>query len=166
MKLRIINDLINTGGMDAYNGLIRVRIGSYQSGTVGLECTSLSSPDTERLNTRDSWPPALIGNGNLIPAGYTSPTTAHQKDFDVSEYTSGNYCVWIQTGWWDYYWPGSGDGWYEIHPTVAYACDGQTQVNKEAAFYVTGQGSSETFTTYASEWLPHYSWPQTGVPCP
>lgn len=155
--LRIINDLDNRSGMDYYNSLIRVRIGSYLP-VLNAECNSIGDQSTERLNRFNTV--GDITQGNLIQAGYINPTSIHREDFDVSTFTSGWYCVWIQAGYWDYFIPQIGDPWWEIHPTVAYACDGVTETTKDAWFWMEDH-TSGTFTVYASQFLPHYNWAGT-----
>jgi fibronectin type 3 domain-containing protein len=153
--IRIINDLYNQEGYAQYNSIIRVRIGSYTP-VLGAECGSINDSSTERLNPYSSI--GDISQGNLIQAGYQSPSSIHDEVFDVGAYTgSGKYCVWLQAGWWDYYWPGYGDGWWEVHPTLAKHCNNSDWVNKEAWFWVQNHYSGN-FDVYTSQFLPHINW--------
>ena len=110
----------------------------------------------EQVRTGDTsfvdCPGVLPGSGRASSAPALS-----QEDFDVSSFTSGNYCVWIQAGYWDYFIPWVGNPYWTIHPTSTYACDGVTETTKDAWFYVTGH-TSGTFETNVSQWLPHYNW--------
>lgn len=132
-----------------------MRIGPWVN-VIGAECNSVTNSATyERLNPYDT---ATLPGPSITP-GYTSPTSSlNWEDFDVSSFTTGTYCVFIQAGWWEYYWPGWGNGWYEIHPSASINCAGQAVADsKWNVFKVTGH-TSGTFSVNVSQYLPHYTW--------
>jgi hypothetical protein len=151
----LINDLYNLGDWDTGNGIIRVRIGAYDS-----QCTSvLTDPSTEQLNPRID--EVLPNVGELITPGYTNPGYFNIEDFDVTGFQNGWYCVYIQAGWWG---PAFGTSTWKANFTAVTGCDGVSTVSKDAAFYVSDH-TSGTFDINVSQYLPHGNWPSSGL-CP
>ncbi|MBN2496246.1 MAG: hypothetical protein JXR96_16760 [Deltaproteobacteria bacterium] len=141
--LRIVNDLYaqSSGGNDwgTWNQLYRVYIAG--------DATSLGNCS----DTCDRLEP-----GNCSLPGTVIQPGGHQRDFDVSMYTDGSYCVFIQCGWWEYFCTEYGCC-YDEHAAQVVACDGTCCSYKYAAFCVNDHYNG-LFTTYASEWLPQQTY--------
>jgi len=159
--LKIVNDLYNIDSgqylWSMWNEVAYVRIGPYYD-VINAQCNSvINNNNYERLN------PISIGSlpGPVINPGYTAtPTRQTYEDFDVSNFTSGNYCVFIQAGWWEYQVDifGGGPGWWEIHPSSAINCAGQDVYgSKYSTFYIRDH-TAGTMTVKVSDWLPHFQW--------
>lgn len=157
--LRVINDLYNidigTNLWSKWNQIVYVRIGPYYP-VVGAECNSvINNNNYERLNrvTTGSLP------GPAIDPGYNStPTIFTYEDFDVSSFTEGRYCVFLQAGWWELYVPSFGSPYWIINPTDAGTCSGEIAYdNKWNAYYILNHYSG-TYELRASEMLPHGLW--------
>jgi hypothetical protein len=146
-RLRIINDLTNqtSGGFNwgNMNQLIRI----YMADDINAlnNCTDAC----DRLEP----PSGCSAPGATLAAG------GAQRDFDVSMYTDGSYCVFIQTGYWDYF-CAEGFCCWEEHLTQVLNCAGQCCAYKWAYFCVNGHFEG-TFTVPASDWLPQQSWAGT-----
>lgn len=159
--LRIVNDLYNVDEgqylWSLWNQIVYVRIGPYLD-VLGAECNSvLNNNNYERLNR------SYIGAepGPAIDPGYNNaPNIFTYEDFDVSNFTSGKYCVYLQAGWWEYQVDifGGGPGWWEIHPTASITCSGEAVPgSKWNAFYIYDH-TAGTHTEYVSSWLPDFQW--------
>jgi hypothetical protein len=161
--LRIINDLnnIDQGAnlWSMWNEVVHVRIGPHVD-VLGAECNSvLNSDNYERLNRSSTGP---LPGASIRPGYNSTPTIFTYEDFDVSNFTSGKYCVYLQAGWWEY--QVGNPGWWEIHLSSAYNCAGQLVYgNKWNAFIATHD--SGRFDANVSDWLPHFQWQGTGF-CP
>ena len=118
------------------NQIVWVRIGSTES--------SLYTDATERLY-RNEYTSDEANILSIPPGSY--------RDFDASEFASGDYLVLIQNGFWDV------DGYYYDNPlwtkheTYVVGCDGATSVQKFAGFRITGH-TNGIFEVKASEYLP------------
>ncbi|TFH32066.1 MAG: fibronectin type III domain-containing protein [Myxococcales bacterium] len=160
--LRIINDLYNvdqgTNYWSSWNEIVYVRIGPHVD-VLGAECNSVENNNThERLNR--SYIGA--GPGPSIRPGYTAtPTIFTYEDFDVSNFTSGKYCVYIQAGWWEYQFdPMTGNDWLEIHPTESITCSGQAVAGSKWNVFIATH-SSGRLDVPVSDRLPHFQWQGT-----
>jgi len=96
-----------------------------------------------------------------IEPNYNS--TSSYEDFDVSGITlaqDGSYCVYLQTGWWEYFSPT--DSW-EKHMAPCVLCDYSIGYKWATMQIITPYLHPEVI--YASDWLPHASY--LGTPfCP
>lgn len=145
--LRLVNDLTNAdaGGntWSVWNKIYKVWIADSEAAL--NECTDWS------CGRLDSASCSLPGE-TLMPGG-------DSKDFDVGMYTDGEYWVFMQVGYWDYFCTSTSCCWQE-HATNVLDCAGDCCVLKWANFYVYDH-YSDTFAVNASEFLPHASWYQT-----
>lgn len=146
--LRLVNDLTNSdsGGntWSIWNQIYKVWIADSEA-TLN-ECTDWSCGRLEGASC------ALPGE-TLLPGG-------DSKDFDVSMYADGEYWVFIQVGYWDYFCTETSCCWTE-HATNVLDCAGNCCILKWAYFSIYDH-FADTFTVNASQFLPHTSWYQTG----
>ena len=149
--LRIINDLYDqTSGVNEWgtmNKIVRVRIGSTETAVIN------NDPGTERLWPYDSASGSSDANTYVINPAYQQ--TGSYRDFDVSAFGSGDYSIYIQNGWWDYF--AEGGGSWEKHMTTVVACDGTATTYKWATIQVTDH-TGGTLEIKASDFLPTGNW--------
>jgi hypothetical protein len=153
--LRIVNDLYD--GVDSYgvdwggrlNNIVRVRIGPTD--------TSVFETDIlERLNPYETQ--LELSNCDLIPPSYNQEDS--YRDFDVSQFGTEGYCVFIQTGWWDpWFNPNTFEfQYYRIHDTTVVSCADTTPYgNKWRIIYIVPPFYDPEIIK-ASEWLPLMHW--------
>lgn len=146
--LRVINDLQDGTDWDLWNKIIRVRIGTTQDAV--LTDTSL-----ERLWPDDTAPIDITAHLSYVIDPAFNQTTSY-RDFDVSELTSGNYWVYMQTGWWEKIAFVDPNYWNK-HLTQIVDCDGTSGAYKWATFNITGHNYG-TQVVKASDFLPETDW--------
>lgn len=155
--LRIINDLENRtlSGIEwgKLNGIIRVRIGTTENAVI--TATAL-----EKLWPSDSAPSTSDAFTYIIDPALNQTTSSW--DFNVSAFSTTQYWVYIQTGWWDFFVSQFGSSW-EKHTATVLGCAGQA-VPKWATFSVTNHASG-TFAVQASQFLPDGNFQGTSF-CP
>jgi titin len=154
-KLRVINNLDNrVSGLGndwgKLNNIVRVRIGATAA---NVEANGNSY---ERLAPYDTQ--ADVGNAQWIAPSYTSANT--YKDFPVSTYSGigSTYYLYLQCGWWEYYYPGFGSG-YWIKRVSEVLCTNGTCCCYKWAYIQVQNHTSGYFVIKATEvGLVHGSW--------
>ncbi len=158
--LRVVNDLDHQTYTGPYgpadwgkmNKIIRVRIGATQASVV-------NSTVNEKL-----WPVDTASTSSNAVSYVIDPLlnqTTNFWEFDVSTFSSGDYYVYLQNGWWEY--DAFNDEWTKRMTQVS-ACDGVSTAYKWRAIIIAGH-TSGTFTVMASDYLPQGNW--AGSPfCP
>ena len=146
--IRIVNDLYNqvAGPNDwgQMNQLFRIWIAD--------DYTSIENC----TDSCDRLTPGFCGQfGQVVQP---NPNGSSWIEFDVSMYADGNYCVYLDCGWWDYFCAPS--CCWEEHATTVVCCDGVNTCWKWNTFCVNDHYDG-VFTTYASEWLPQGNWVDT-----
>jgi hypothetical protein len=151
--LRIIDDLSDkTAGTNLWgqwNTIIRVRIGSTET------AVRVNNNTLEKLWPSDSASGSSTEQLNYVIVPKYNQLTSY-RDFDVSGFSGGNYWVYIQNGWWEFFNIGGGSSW-EKHMTTVVGCDGVSTVFKWTIVKVTGH-TSGTLPVKASSFLPQGNW--------
>jgi hypothetical protein len=144
-KVRIVNDLYDqvAGSNDwpKWNQLLRVWIAGSESAM--SSCTDAC----DRLD------PATVS----LPGEVITPNQGGSswREFDVSMYTDGEYVVYLQVGWWEYFCPSS--CYWTEHVTAVLCCNGTDTCYKYESIRVQDHFDG-TFTLYASDFLPDGHW--------
>jgi len=151
--LRIVNDLFEAGwcdGCNEFNQIIRVRIGATQNDV-------LQNANLEKLTITETV--SEIWMGESIMPKYQQ--TSSYRDFDVSNFGSNGYWIFIQAGYWDHIFDINTFAYLysEKRNAIVDGCDGQP-VEKWATISVFAPfGSPEIIK--ASDFLPHAGWKDT-----